>query len=56
MYENQQCQHDIMVIVVVKLDYNWKWIVLIEFQLNSTVYMVGYNSCNLFDNTHNVEI
>jgi len=48
-----------MVIVVVKLDINWKWVVLIEFQLNCTVYMVGCNfcnSCNLFDNTESVEI
>jgi hypothetical protein len=45
-----------MIIVVVKLDSNWKWVDLIKIQLSCTIYMVGCNSCNLFDNTHNVEI
>jgi len=52
-----------MVIVVAKLHSSWKWIVSTKMQssynwiaMNYDVYSVNCNFCNLFDNTHNVEI
>jgi hypothetical protein len=34
MDDNQWCQHDIMNEVIMELHSSWKWIVLIELQLN----------------------
>jgi hypothetical protein len=52
-----------MAIVIVGLHNSWKWVVSTKMQLsynwiamNYSIYRVSCNSCNLFDNIHNVEI
>jgi hypothetical protein len=34
MDDNYWCKHDIMGVVITKLNSSWKWIVLIELQLS----------------------
>jgi hypothetical protein len=43
MDDNQWHQHDIMGIIIVELHDSWKWVVLIQLQLNGIVYMVNCN-------------
>ncbi len=54
--------HDVVDVVITKLHNSWKWVVLVELQLNCNelhrIYdeLQLYNSCNLFNSIHNVKI
>jgi hypothetical protein len=60
MDDNQWHQHDIMGAIIMELHNSWKWIVLIELQLNCYELHRIYgelelcNSCNLSVSIHNV--